>query len=81
MLRDRRNDGNVDLSITSVKQGVESATPRRNVSERGQEDQTGQTDHASSDTCCNHNGGDLSARNDALDEENEGNDLKESKNT
>jgi hypothetical protein len=81
MLRDGRNDGNMDLSIASVEQGVESATPRRNVSKRGQKDQAAQTDQASRYTRGNHNGSDLSTGNNALDEEDEGDHLKEAKNT
>src|SRR5689334_20595250 len=81
MLRDRRNDGNMNLGITSVEQGVESTAPRCNVAKRGQQNQAGQANQASQHTSANSHGGDLATRNDTLDEENEGDHLKETKNT
>lgn len=44
VLRDRSNDGDVDLGVASVPQGVETAAPGRNVSKGGETHEADDTD-------------------------------------
>lgn len=49
MLRNGCDDGNVDLGVACIPERVESTTPRRNVSERGESNETEETDSKSTD--------------------------------
>lgn len=79
MLRNRGNDGNVNLGVASVPQRVESTAPRSNVSQRGKTDKADKTNAKGTNKKGNEERLELLARDGRANILDKSNKLKEAK--